>query len=393
VEQATIGAQAKLNQKNNTNQTEAPSVSGNTDSLVDQSSASDFIGVALNAAGLTSNSDEMDTTSTSFTVSAYSLYAAAKRHDPLDPAFYNTNSEWRKLSFTVGWEFPEEDGAASGERAIIFGTKYLIWNRRDATHPAYQGKWRELEKAALRVTKADVKISNEVETFVLNTLSGTDNAGDPKRTQLEGRLLRDFQSVLKELGDGHLLGAIDEIIKGNISASVDFLFQNQELINSVRNGPQFSIAYLSKLRKEDGTDEYRLQAILDYGIPKLTNLNVSMNASFDYKNNKMLGGDERGGRFAAEGKYQVRDTKLDEKKEPITISFGGEGQWMNGCPPTYRTQVKITIPLINGINLPISGTWASRTDLIDESDVRGRVGFTFDLAKLAAGFRSLVPTN
>ena len=47
-----------------------------------------------------------------------------------------------------------------------------------------------------------------------------------------------------------------------------------------------------------------------------------------------------------------------------------------------KGQAKIKIPIADGIDLPISLTFANRTELIDEKEVRGQFGFTFDLSRL-----------
>jgi hypothetical protein len=39
-----------------------------------------------------------------------------------------------------------------------------------------------------------------------------------------------------------------------------------------------------------------------------------------------------------------------------------------------------------GVAMPISVTYANREELIDESDVRGEVGFTIDFRKLTEAF-------
>src|SRR5207302_4563399 len=97
--QIRTAVSAKVNQRSNTNQTEAPSMSGNTTSLLDQSSAPDLFGVALNLAGLskgttsanmggmTGTGSMPDVNSVSVTATAYSLYAALKRVDPLQLIF------------------------------------------------------------------------------------------------------------------------------------------------------------------------------------------------------------------------------------------------------------------------------------------------------------------
>jgi hypothetical protein len=53
-----------------------------------------------------------------------------------------------------------------------------------------------------------------------------------------------------------------------------------------------------------------------------------------------------------------------------------------------KGQAKLTIPLPGGIDLPISFTVANRTEFIDEKEVRGQFGFTFDLSRLVQAFRS-----
>jgi hypothetical protein len=78
-----------LSTRSNSNQAEAPSASTNASTLLDMSSASDLIGLALNASGLTkgsaSDSDEEDATSGAVTVSGYALYSAGVGQDPLAP--------------------------------------------------------------------------------------------------------------------------------------------------------------------------------------------------------------------------------------------------------------------------------------------------------------------
>lgn len=410
----------QISQKGNANQVESSSLGGNSDSLVDQSSAPDFIGLALNMAGLKSNSDEMEATAFSITTSAYALLATAKKQDPLNPTFYNQHSAWRKLSFLFGSEFPDEEGAASNQRATLFGVKYLLTNRRDATHSSYDqcGKyedknsdgipdiddennkickkgmegWGEFEVANTEAAVETKKLSDAITNYLVEKFMPPDGNRQDFLTSI--RTDKDeFNNIKEGLKDRGLMNEIDEIVNRHIAVETKFLSINQNLINRIRNAPQVSLSYQSKLRKEDGTDEYRLQFIIDKGFPGIPNLNLSANASFDYMDSKMPGGDMRGGRFAVEGKYQLYDTTLTEKKEPVTFSFASEGKWMAGTAPIYKSQVKLTIPLVNGISLPISATWANRTEMVNKEDVQARIGFSFDLAKLAAGFKAMAPTN
>jgi hypothetical protein len=50
---------------------------------------------------------------------------------------------------------------------------------------------------------------------------------------------------------------------------------------------------------------------------------------------------------------------------------------------TGIAQGKITLKMGNsGVRIPIAVTWASRTELINATDVRGNIGITYDLDSL-----------
>ncbi|HNH83997.1 MAG TPA: hypothetical protein PL157_16620, partial [Acidobacteriota bacterium] len=52
-------------------------------------------------------------------------------------------------------------------------------------------------------------------------------------------------------------------------------------------------------------------------------------------------------------------------------------------------QVKLTIPVKgSGVKIPISVTFANRTELIKEKEVRGNIGITFDLDSIFAKFKN-----
>ena len=127
-------SRSRVEQTDNTNQTDVPSLSGSSSSLVDQSSASDLIGLATNFAGLSANSngDQEEPSSIAVTASAYSLLAAIKRVDPLNSVFYDKHRNWRKFSVTLGYD-EEDQPDGTKQRAKIFGAKFMFIDRRDPT--------------------------------------------------------------------------------------------------------------------------------------------------------------------------------------------------------------------------------------------------------------------
>jgi hypothetical protein len=79
-----------------------------------------------------------------------------------------------------------------------------------------------------------------------------------------------------------------------------------------------------------------------------------------------------------------RSRKLDVV-EPILISAAYQlSRLEEANDAIHIAQVKVSIPVTTGVTLPLSVTYASRTDLIDEDEVRGNFGFSLDLDKLYA---------
>ncbi len=75
-------------------------------------------------------------------------------------------------------------------------------------------------------------------------------------------------------------------------------------------------------------------------------------------------------------------------RSPLYFYLASDGNWNGGGRFIYRLQGKVKIPIAEGVELPLSLTFANRKDLINERDVRGQFGFTFDSAKLFRAFLS-----
>jgi hypothetical protein len=82
----------------------------------------------------------------------------------------------------------------------------------------------------------------------------------------------------------------------------------------------------------------------------------------------------------------------------FTLSFAGKFQWLNHDPsvplltaPSVTValaQLKLTMPMRGtGVRVPVSLTWANRTEMIREKVVRANVGISYDLDSLFARFK------
>jgi len=383
------------NQRHPSKQVELPSIAENTTSLVDQTSAPDLAGLALNFAGLKSQTDSTDSNdngaSGTITTSAYALYAGATGNDPLDPAFYYAHPDLRRFSFTVGRDGGEDD--SSDGSATVLGFKALIVNGREVV------KNRRRLDAILQALDDSGPIfpiiRDAITAYLERELSGTlgfchqtPPAGSSStiqflRTCLNGPALTTTVAGLTpkqreeifEIVATHAITTASPLLKLNETTA--------DVIGRIRRAPQLSFTFQSKLRNNDGKDEYRTGLLFDYGV--WDRFNVSLNGTFDYADSKVIGGDTRAGRFAAEGIFQLTPNKSSlGDPRPLLLSTAAEAKWANNDKSTYTGQLKLTIPIpgLTGVNFPISVSFANRSDLIDEKVVRGRFGFTIDITKL-----------
>ncbi|HET9408335.1 MAG TPA: hypothetical protein VFO39_13930 [Candidatus Sulfotelmatobacter sp.] len=371
---AGAAAQAQLNKtnepikKNATNgarQQDSPAVSGNSNSLVDQSSASDLVNLALNLAKLTpTTSNNNNPTSVTVTTSAYALYAAANYHDPLDPDFYSRNRNWRRFFVTLGQDVPKMTASTStadphaNRYGTVIGFKTLILNSRDISDPKNAGAFSNVLDALSHFSSAQDKVSVDIHTAIPDI--------DTKFAKLSAQ---ESQTV-------------DQIIDKYVTAFTNMDQVATDAYNQIKNKRQWALSYTADLRDGLGYNQHSIQSVLDWGVTP--RLNWTTNFGAEIYDAKKFGPIRNGG--SASTDFQYRITENPKQTQPIAFSLSGYGEWLTNVAPTYKVQGKLTIPLgqKTGVSLPISVTYASRTDLIQESHTEAKFGFTFDAAKIAA---------
>jgi hypothetical protein len=416
--------QAKINQRSNSKQTETPSQSSNSTTLVDQSSATDLISAALNLTGINQNSGNNSTPqSVSVTASVYSVYALVERQDPLDNIFYNAHPGWRRVFVTLGQDNGSTTTTPPTPRATIAGIKLLLWDKRDLSKQNFSQQFGALQAATLAFGEISGEIAlyliqnprvqqqivaTEWSNFLDQKLTQATTAADSQRIQnlrstplsqlfdsntrnwtkeelqyyaqfQNSHLLGTFPQLLTVIGDSGI-SDIRQIISRRIDVFPSLDRSIREKIEEIRRAPQFSVSFTSTTRPDPGANEYVAEGIFDYGVAK--RINLTLNDTFTYKDAKAAGGISRGSKFVGDFQFQLTQEKRLSGRGPVTFDTAVEGDWMTKTNPTYKGQLKVKIPLTDGIDLPVSVTFASRTDLINEKDVIGKFGFTFDTAKL-----------
>lgn len=432
-----------------TKQTGTLSASENPTSLVDQSSAADLFSLALNQAGLSIGDEAADSASASATI--YALYAAFRGADPLQPAFYNQHARLRRISLSVGIDEAEEDGGENegedGEEqegegdgtasARLYGLKWLVYDRRQPTASEIETLRTDINNAGF--ARGDVGIAVRAYLFtrpamqqivrqeflaLLQRESGGPDKGclakeeDPDEglgDKIERLLSRQFNAKGRRIEEwsrceneywpewvnAHAgttfdpsqlseadLDAIEQIIAANLDPLAALSQQTQAILDRVHRAPQLS--FLATYKDLPGSSRVYLgEAIYDYGLADRLTLTLnagyeSTDAGEDGNGNDVEDPDDSW-KLAGQFRYQLTPETLTRKASYFDVA--SEAKRIED-ETTYKIQAKTTFPWIAGITIPLSLTYASDAELIDEDEIRGQLGFSIDLSKLVESLRS-----
>lgn len=375
---------ARVDQTDPTKQSAPPAATGNSTSLVERSSAPDLLGLGLDFLNLSEKAggDKKSATPKTLTFSAYALKSFLGSQDALDPQIYKRDQKWRRVSFTVGYDVPEN----TDDRDPVVGIKWLVINGRDISSAANDA---DITNVQNRLKDAGMDFSalrGEVRTEIFRVLqkrnalpSGVSTLG-----QFNGAIAdpAEFPKILKAL-TGDEKNIIDQKILSKLNAFRKLDETTKNAVRNIRSRPQFALAFSTTQRKGGRPDDYNGTLTFDKGMG--TN-SITMNGSFIFTNNP-LGEDTRGGKFAAGFHLPLSGFKPLDYKDPMLLSIEGDATAMTKTAPIYKAQAKLTIPLLPGMEIPISVSVANRTEFVKEKEVKGKFGFTFDVSKALKAFR------
>ena len=368
-------------------QVETPSLAAASTALVDQSGAPDLIGIATQFFNASRASGD-DSTPSSMTVSAFALRTALTGADPMRPEVYASGLNWRRFSVSVGRLAADEDaGQPAGQ---LVGAKLLAWNLRDPSHPANVAALQE----ALRASGTGQSVALAFDAlFELLAMRLGPGLGEQDTDAFAARFLgRDTHAeTLARLSDDDL-AEVDRLLVERLAPAMQAAVTDQQaIVRRLRQAPQLAFSYQATLRREDGDDEHLWQGIFEYGVA--ARMNVTINAGLSRLDRSLV--DETIVRVSAQAQFRLtgddsRAVGLLRASAPLTVSASFSGGWHQETDDIHKAQVKLTVPMparLGGVSLPISLTVANRTELIDERDVRGQVGFTLDFAALQQALR------
>jgi hypothetical protein len=372
---------AQENQQNPTKQTDSPAISASSTSLVDHTSLADFVTGAVNVAGFGGGSGQALSGTT--TVSAYAVYSGLAGHDPLDPAFYDIHSGLRQFTFSVGTGSPVVgSGAAaavSGGSSKVVGAAFLIINHRDLSTKNNRKEIHKATEAAEEVTQSVLQCEAEIKSFLVATFGNAIYADPPVAPNtLNTQKIASFHD-----NDPAAKARIDAILNKYAPLYLAEADSIKKIVQKIQNAAQLSVSGQASIGNDQTQNsDYRAQMAFEKGMPG--HFNLTANGSFDYVNSRLIGADTRGGRAAVDLQYTFVKTAKSASKKPVSLDFSGEGDWFQSFNPSYVGQVRLTIPLVAGVDFPVSFSYASNANLLHEAHAVGKFGLTFDLSRITA---------
>src|SRR5262249_15307165 len=256
----------------------------------------------------------------------------------------------------------------TSEKPLLFGTKILVLNWRDASVRHNVEKSNRVSNELREAALSNKAIVMEVRSYLyseLGALHGYPKAGISAQQSesdfFDKELNMELQGTLSQLSQKQAEG-INAIVSKHVEASVGLLKTSKEVIKEIRKAPQLSYTFQSSVGTGINPTAYKTGFAFDYGMAPRVNL--TFNATFEHKDNKGVMPNSDGGKLSFQSSFQLNNnpTVLGSSK-PILLSVAGEADWLTKMLPTYTGQIKLTIPIFNGINIPLSLSVANRTSL------------------------------
>ena len=381
---------------------ESPSATSRSTSLVDQSSASDFMSIAasllpVNSGGTSSsattggaNSGSSGASGSSTggtgtaTVSAYALLAAINKKGLTDPVFYSQHIHARQFYFTAGTAASTQALDNTTNAATVLGGKALIINRREIFTKTNQALLNTKVLPTLGVYgTVTATVLQQVQLLLIADLY----PGVPQATGEANWLTAmgvDFTSKTLPKVSAATLGKIDALINSQLEP----VYANTEKViedvyDQISQSSQMSFEYTADIRKDAGYNNHHGALIFDYGLNPV--VNWTLNLSGDYTDRKATTKSSEGGKASTEFQWNIAKPPLSAvpTRSPITFSAAFEGNWMTVQKPQYTGQVKVSFPIATGINFPIAYRYQDRAAQVSQSSSQAILGLSFDVASLA----------
>ena len=311
----------------------------------------------------------------------------------------------RKLSFGVSFDTSRGDQAgtftADKQQLSGFSFKYNIIDQRDPRHERHTDRWLAITRE--QATNLARAYNNFVRAFKTErripvfeawlTETNAKLAGKTSFAEIESIL----ETELQKLPSLELPADVQAMVQ-EVGTNFDaFLAERNDILDEIANGWIATFDYNNERPA---------------GMPSLSNFRFlvekgAYNGSIDFTGNASL--TVYNSRPTDRGIQRLRDFRFAgqidvpmgdiSKTGKFMLSFAGRYERLMNDEPIEGTtevirkgdiavgQVKLTIPIRGtAMKIPLSVSFANRTELIQEREIRGNFGVTFDLDSILAKF-------
>lgn len=378
-------------------QRESPAGDRST-SLVDQTSATDFVSVAFNLATVMSPQlanlartagipASQPTGAQTVTTSLYALLAGLNGRNPTDPEFYKRHVDARRASFTIGTAASDAAKDNTIKAATVLGGKILLINDRELYRAKNLAEIKSVAKVFDNASLEFTMLKDRIVNLLFRQIHPEGVRADG--TFIDAPYIAFNAQILSDAGFPALMPTFTPEALALVDAQLDTVAQPFNALNqairtaydNIHDGQQLAVVYTAKLRPDAGYNDHRVELAFDYGLS--SRVTWTANGSVDYTDKKSAGGDSEG-RFATEFVGDL--TRGDEGwgRTPMRLAFSGQVSWKRSQQVSRDVQAKFTIPIAAGIELPVVFRYG-HSPLGAADGPQARVGLSIDLARLTSG--------
>jgi hypothetical protein len=376
---------------------------GGSSSLVTKASIPAVLGFAVENGALTRTENS---TGITFSGTPVGIIEALSKKGFIE-SYQNDDSFDRFLrNFSFKFTFDPNRGSTpgtftgSGQQLSGYSVRYKLVDQRDPRDPKYTSQWSRLVE-----TRA-VPVTATLAAFFTKLYTAPTPGFTAWRTETEAAiaaatpadvevvLIRQLESLRKvDLGI-----EVNSLISTFSSQFDSFLKARDDILDQINAGWSSTIEYNNERRAGGLPSLSNIRFIAEKGAYG-GSLDFTANASLTFLNTQLPGTNNnrlRDFRFAGQldvplgnvattGKFFLSFAGLYERLTDDELLSNGIVAARKGDIATG--QVKLTIPIRGtAFKIPLSFSFANRTELIKEKHVKGSFGFTFDLDSILARF-------
>ena len=390
-------------------QIEGNEAKSGTTSLVSKGGIPAVLGFAA-ASGALTRSESGNTIT--FQLNPVGLVSALAQRGYIS-SFQNETAFERQLrNFALGFSFDTSRGdtgglfTGSGQQLSGLSVRYNLINRRDPRDRSHQDRFIALAK------NQGVPIARDTRRFLEETFNRTDRPAAldewERKTDAAVRaaapedVMRVLEAQIRKFPVSDLSPRANAILESLARSLAGFQQAREELLERVASGLVMTLEYNLE-RRGDLPDLSNIRFIAEKG-PYDGKIDLTFNSSLSFFHSRPAGANAdrlRDFRFAGQLDVPLRETRWTGK--PL-LTFAGRYQRLvedetlaSGVVLSAKGdiavgQIKLTIPVRGtAFKIPLSLSFANRTELIQEREVRGNFGFTFDLDSVFARFNPFKP--